>query len=63
VHVELGVTGIDVVVSGPWIRPRISEKRLAKIARSLPGVLGWVAVPIRKDGPRLVGSKDNVFGG
>jgi hypothetical protein len=61
----LGVAGIEVEC-GPWTRPRISEKMLAKAARSLPnacGALGLDAVPgASKEGPRFVGSNESVFG-
>lgn len=43
----------------PWTRPRISEKMLAKAARSLPGVLGTEVAPEdSNEGARLEGSND-----
>jgi hypothetical protein len=62
----LGVAGIEAALVVEWTRPWISEKMLAKAARSLLNACGVgldTADGTNKEGPRFAGSNKSVFGG
>jgi hypothetical protein len=57
-----------VAACGPWMRPQVSEKILAKTARSLPNGCAFLGPDVAtaeasKEELHLVGLNNNVFGG